>query len=78
MAGSGGMHRWTSTVEERVCLHRCVIDRRVFAARCPVQLHRFPDGTACDRELGHVLRLTHIPVTLRRDRKRESQSIEDR
>lgn len=48
-AGNGGMHRWTSTElgrgnEERVCLHRCVIDRRVLPRRCPLQLRCFFDA----------------------------------
>lgn len=64
------MHRWTSTVEEeRVCLHRCVIDRRVYAASLSVAAACYPPD-ACDRELGHVLGLTHMHVTLLCDRKR--------
>lgn len=72
------MHRWTSTVEEeRVCLHRCVIDRRVYAASLSDAVALLLPSLyndACDRELGHVLRLTHMHVTLRCDRMRGESS----
>lgn len=60
-----------------MCLHRCVIDRRVYAASLSDAVALLLPSLyndACDRELGHVLRLTHMHVTLRCDRMRGESS----
>lgn len=57
--------------------NRCVIDRRVYAASLSDAVALLLPSLyndACDRELGHVLRLTHMHVTLRCDRTRGESS----
>lgn len=73
-------HRPGRSVEERVCLHRCVIDRRGVRRSLSAAVALFPRCAACVALCvpGHVLRLTHMSVTMTRERKRSSQSIEPR